>query len=115
MIPLILSGKLRALAVTSTKRLPALADIPTVAEAGFPGLQVSDWGAFMVRAGTPVAMINRLNASVRKIVTAPGAAEALAKFGAEPNPSSPEEMGQFLDAEMERWGKVARAANIKLE
>jgi tripartite-type tricarboxylate transporter receptor subunit TctC len=115
MIPHVRAGKLRALAVTSAKRLPALPDIPTVAEAGFPGLQVSDWGAFLVKAGTPRAIIDRLNASMQKVLSSPDAPTALAKFGAEPAPSSPEEMARHLDGEIERWGKVARAAKIQLQ
>lgn len=115
MIPHVQAGKLRALAVTSAKRLPALPDTPTVAEAGYPGLQVSDWGAFLAKAGTPGAIVDRLNASMRKVLAAPEAPAALAKFGAEAAPSTPEEMAQHLANELERWGKVARAANIKLE
>lgn len=115
MIPHVNAGKLRALAVTSTKRLPALPDTPTVAEAGFPGLQVSDWGAFLAKAGTPQSIVDRLNASMRSVLTAPDAAAALARFGAEAAPSTPEEMARHLDGELIRWGKVARSASIKLE
>lgn len=115
MIPHVQAGKLRALAVTSAKRLPALPDTPTVVEAGFPGLQVSDWGAFLAKAGTPRAIVDRLNAAVRKVLASPEAPAALAKFGAEAAPSTSEEMAQHLANELERWGKVARAANVKLE
>ncbi len=115
MIPHVNAGKLRALAVTSAHRLPALPNVPTVAEAGFPGLQVSDWGAFLVKAGTPRALVDRLNASMRKVLASPDAPLALAKFGAEPSASTPEELRQFLDGEINRWATVARAANIRLE
>jgi tripartite-type tricarboxylate transporter receptor subunit TctC len=114
-IPHVLSGKLRALAVTSPHRLSALPDIPTVIEAGFPRLQVSDWGMFLVKAGTDRSIIDRLNASVNAIMRASGTAATIAKFGAEPASSSVAEAGRFLEAELERWGKLARAANIKVE
>lgn len=114
-IPHVQSGKLRALAVTAPQRLPALPTVPTVIEAGYPRLQVSDWGMFLVKAGTPRALIDRLNASVNAVLRAPGAAEALVRFGAVPAPSSVEEAAGFLEAELERWGKVARAAGIKVE
>jgi tripartite-type tricarboxylate transporter receptor subunit TctC len=115
MIPHINSGRLRALAVTSPQRLGALPNVPTVIEAGFPGLQVSDWGALVVKAGTPRVIIDRLNASMKKVLLSPEAPAALAKFGAEPSPSTPEEMARLLDSEIDRWGKVARAAKIQLQ
>ncbi len=115
MVPQINAGKLRGIAVTSPKRLPALPDIPTVAEAGYPNLQVSDWGAFLVKAATPRPVIDRLNAAMQKVLNAPEAPAALQKFGAEPAPSTPEEMNRHLAAEIDRWAKVARTANIRLQ
>ena len=70
---------------------------------------------FLVKAGTPRSIIDRLNASVNGILRAPGAGDAVAKFGAEPAPSTVEEAGRFLESELERWGKVARAAKIKID
>ena len=115
MIPQIKGGKLRALAVTAPHRLPVIAEVPTVGEAGFPALQVSDWALFLVKAGTPAAVIERLSAATRKVITAPSAPEALAKFGAEPNYLGPEEARRFFDVEIDRWAKVARTGNIKLQ
>lgn len=114
-IPHIAAGKLRAIAVTAPKRLAALGNVPTVIEAGFPNLQVSDWGMLLVRTGTPQAVIDRLNASMRKALSAPTATDALAKFGAEPNPSTPEAARLFLDSEIGRWAKVARTGKLKIE
>jgi len=115
MIPHVRAGRLRPLAVTAPKRLPALSEVPTVAEAGFPGLQVSDWGAFLVKSGTPTPVVERLNAALVKVLSSPEAPEALAKFGAEPAPTSPAEAARFIASELERWAKVAKAASIKLE
>ncbi len=115
MIPHITAGKLRALAVTAPKRLAAIGTVPSVAEAGFPNLQVSDWGMMLVRTGTPQAVVNRLNAALRKVLSDPAAAAALSKFGAEPVSSTPEEARVFLDAEVARWAKVAREGKLRIE
>ncbi|MCC6474247.1 MAG: tripartite tricarboxylate transporter substrate binding protein [Burkholderiales bacterium] len=115
MIPHIAAGKLRALAVTGPKRVPALKGVPTIAEAGFPRLEVRDWQGFMVKAGTPRDIVDRLNASVRKVLAEPATPAALDKFGADPAPGTPEDMGRLLASEIERWGKVARAANIRIQ
>ncbi len=114
MIPHILAGKLRALAMTGNKRLSALKDVPTVAEAGFPNLEMRDWQGFVVPAGTPRDVIQKLNASIHTALSAPGAEAVLGKFGADPAPGTPEEFGRHLGSEVARWAKLAKAMNIRI-
>ena len=110
---LIAVGKLRALAVTSPQRLPALKDVPTVGEQGFPGLTVGDWGALMVKTGTSAAIIGQLNAAINKALEQPKVREAFARVAAEPVGGRPEVMGKLLADEVEKWGKVITTAGVK--
>lgn len=110
---LIADGKLRALAVTSPQRLPALQDVPTVAEQGHPGLTVGDWSGMMVKTGTPAAVIRRLNESVNKALQQTSVREAFARVAAEPVGGAPEVFTKVLKDDVEKWGKVIAAAGIK--
>jgi tripartite-type tricarboxylate transporter receptor subunit TctC len=109
------SGRLRALAVTTAKRIPQLPDVPTMQEAGVPGYQASVWLALLAPAGTPHDVVNRLNAEIAKLMNSPDVRKTLIDAGVEPDPSTPEAMTDYMSQEMARWGKVVKDAGIKLE
>jgi tripartite-type tricarboxylate transporter receptor subunit TctC len=113
-MPSIKSGRLRAIAVTSAKRIPSLPDLPTVAES-LPGYEAVSWGGVMAPAGTPPEVITRLNTEINRILRLPDVAEKLSSFGAQIVGSTPEEFAAYLKAEIAKWGKVARDNNIKLD
>lgn len=114
-MPNIKSGMVRPLAVTSAKRISSLPDLPTVAEAGVPGYEAVSWGGVMAPAGTPPAIIDRLNAEINRILQQPDVAEKLSSFGAEIVGSTPDEFAAYLKDEIVKWGKVARDNDIKLD
>ena len=95
-IDLIATGKLRAIAITGPARLPAMKDVPTVGEAGFPDLIIQDWFGILVKTGTPNAVIARLNDAINKALAKPRVRDAIAKMAAEPAGGTPDEFGQFL-------------------
>lgn len=113
--PHVQSGKLKALAVTTTKRLSAKPDLPTIAELGMPGFEAVSWGGVMVPANTPRPIVTRLNAEINRILKLPEFRERLAKVGAETAGGTPEEFQAYLAAETEKWARVAKTANIKVE
>jgi len=113
--PHVKSGKLKALAVTTTKRLAAKPDLPTIAELGMPGFEAVSWGGVMVPANTPRPIVIKLNAEINRILKLPEFRERLAKVGAETAGGTPEEFQAYLAAETEKWAKVAKTANIKVE
>ena len=113
-MPHIKSGRLRGIAVTSAKRLPSLPDLPTVAEA-LPGYEAVSWGGVMAPAGTSPSIITRLNAEINRILKMPDVAEKLQALGAEIVGSTPDEFAAYVKTEIEKWGKVARDNNIKLD
>jgi len=114
-VPHIRSGKLKVLAVTSSKRSGALPDAPTFIESGMAGFEVSGWFGIFVPAGTPRAIISRLNAELVKVLNMPDVREKLASQGGEAMTSTAEHFAQFMSAEHKRWSGVIRAANIKVE
>jgi tripartite-type tricarboxylate transporter receptor subunit TctC len=111
--PHIESGRVRALAVSGPKRLGVLPDIPTVAEAGVPNYAAMQWYGLVVPAGTPSAIIARLHLEATKALHTDEMKEKLAADGAEPVGSTPAEFGRLIKEELEKWTKVARAANIE--
>ena len=114
-LPLVRSGKLRALAVGSTQRISAIADIPTVAESGVPGFENVTWYGMFAPAKTPREIVNKLNAQVVRILAEPDMAQRLSSQGAEPRSSSPEDLAKFMRVEFERWAKVIKSAGVKVE
>jgi tripartite-type tricarboxylate transporter receptor subunit TctC len=114
-LPHIKSGKLRALAVTSPKRSAALPDVPTVAEAGLPGYDSTQWYGVLAPAGTQREIVARLHGAIARALRDEEVGRRLAADGAEPVGSSPEEFTAFIKSETEKWAKVARAAGIKAE
>jgi len=109
------SGKLRALAVTSAKRSNALPQTPTVAESGIAGYELSPWYGILAPAGTPADVVARLNATIGKAMGTADMGDKLAAIGAEPESATPEQYGARIRADVEKWTKVIRAANIKPE
>jgi tripartite-type tricarboxylate transporter receptor subunit TctC len=116
--PHIDSGKLRAIAVSSAKRLPSLPNVPTVAESGVPGLadyEVTSWQAIFAPAGTPKAIVDRLHAEIAKIMKEPEIQDRIAKLGMQGADMTIEQIAAFQKAEVTKWAAVIKAANIKLE
>lgn len=113
--PQVAAGKVRALAVTTEKRSSVAPDLPTLAEAGYPGFDVSSWQGIVVPAGTPRPIIDKLHGVLVKILAEPGVKAQFARQGAEAAPSSPQNFGGYIAAEITRWKKVADDAGIKPE
>ncbi|HVR54691.1 MAG TPA: tripartite tricarboxylate transporter substrate binding protein [Pseudorhodoferax sp.] len=114
-ISFIKAGKLRALAVSSTKRMPALPDVPTVAESGYAGFDTSDWKMLVAPAGTPAAIVVRLQAEVAKALARTDTIATLLAEGSTPVGGTSQEAAALLKTEQQRWGTVVRAGNIKLD
>jgi tripartite-type tricarboxylate transporter receptor subunit TctC len=113
-IDLIKTGKLRALAVTAPSRVPLLAEVPTIVEAGFPSLVIEDWTGFAVKRGTPKGIITRLNAAINKALATPAVRDAFARLGAEAAGGSPDQYGDLVKQQLAHWNKVVTDANIKV-
>lgn len=103
-------GKLRALAVSTPARSPALPDVPTIAEAGFPGGEFNFWVGMLAPARTPREIVNRLNAEVTRALQLPEVRQRLANLGAEPMPMTPEKYDAFIQQQYDELGRVMRAA-----
>jgi tripartite-type tricarboxylate transporter receptor subunit TctC len=114
-VPQASGGKLRALAVTSPRRVPALPEVPTLVETGFPGVEASSWYGVLAPAGTPRAVVAKLNAEIVKAVASADFRDTLAAQGQEAMSSTPDEFRAFIRAELDKWTRVVRTAGIKLE
>lgn len=112
-LPHVRSGRLRALAVSSPQRIPALPDVPTVAESGYPGFEADQWYGVVAPAGTPAAVVSRLNAEINKALALPDVAQQLAVEGALPTPGTPQAFGDLIRREIPRWAEVVKAGNVK--
>jgi len=110
---LVQDGKLRALAVTSSKRLEAIPELPTIAESGLPGYELTAWVGVYVRTRTPPEIIAKLNALVTAFVNSPEARNYLATIGATPFPSTPRELGAFQETDTKRWAEIVETAKIE--
>src|SRR6185503_11604557 len=113
--PLIEAGKLRALAVSGPKRVAALPDVPTVAEAGVPGYSALQWYGLLAPAGTPQEIIDKLQAAVAEALRASDVRERLAQDSAEPVGSRSADFAALIKSDMEKWSRIAKAANIQAE
>ncbi|MFT4267766.1 MAG: tripartite tricarboxylate transporter substrate binding protein [Xenophilus sp.] len=113
---LVKEGKLRAIAVSSAKRVSAAPDIPTIAESGLPGYELVAWETIQAAAGTPPEIVNKLNATIRQIITTPDFRDKLIGLGIEPDSGkTPAEVGKFVHAEAEKFAKVIKDRGIKPE
>ncbi|MEI2415581.1 tripartite tricarboxylate transporter substrate binding protein [Orrella sp. JC864] len=113
--PHVQSGKLRALAVTTAERSETAPDLPTMAESGFPQFNVSSWFGLIAPRNTPPEVIKTLNESARKALARPEVKKRLADLGAVAQDTTPEQFGQFIQEEVEQWGKVVKASGARVE
>ncbi len=114
-VPQMKAGRIRGFAVSTLKRSATVPDMPTVAEAGLAGFDASAWNGVIIPAGTPRSIIVQLQDEVLKALKAPDILERIAALGFEPAPMNAQEFGEFLKAELAKWAKVARDANVKAE
>ena len=112
-IPHVRAGKLRALAVTTTKRSPAAPEVPTMMEGGVPGFDISNWFAYFVPAGTPSDVISRLNAEINRGLKLPDVREKLGNVGAEAVGTSSDELARFVRVESEKFARLIKASGAK--
>lgn len=115
LLPHVQTGKLRLLAVAGNRRTPLLPNVPTIAEAALPGFALGNWSGMLAPSGTPRPIIDRLNAEIVKALRDPQVRDRLAPQGIEVIPSTPEEFQALMKADMVKWAKVIKDANIKLE
>jgi len=114
-LPQARAGRVRALAVTSAQRSPAAPEVPTMAESGVSGCEISEWNALLAPAGTPPAIVERLHAEVVKVLRDGEIKAKFADLGADAVGSTPAELAAFLRGEMAKWAEVVKAANVKIE
>jgi tripartite-type tricarboxylate transporter receptor subunit TctC len=114
-IPYHRAGKVRILAVTAKKRSPALPDVPTLAEVGVPGIDVSQWLSLAAPAKTPMQIVARLNAEVAKILAAPATREKLESIGFEVTPGTAQELAAMYRDDMTRWGPLVKELKLELD
>ena len=114
-LPQLQAGRLKVLGVSGTTRYPPLPDVPTVNESGLPGFDALNWYPMMAPAGMPKELIARLNTEAVKALNAPDVRDKLMAQGLIPAPMSPEQLGQFIREDYERWARVIKAANVKLD
>ena len=113
--PQVQAGRLRALAVTSAKRFPLLPDLPTIAESGYPKFESLAWNGVLVPAGTPRAVIARLNSEIDAILKLPDVVQKLNAAGFDLIGGTPEEFGALIKAESEKWAPVIKSAGVKID
>lgn len=114
-IPHVRAGKLRAVAISSAKRNPALPDVATFAEQGFPNVQDYTWVGFFAPAGTPAAAVQRLNDAVNQAIKSPEVLERLASLAFEPIGGTPEQFAQYVKEEVVKWGKVVKETGARVD
>ncbi|MFO0441138.1 MAG: tripartite tricarboxylate transporter substrate binding protein [Betaproteobacteria bacterium] len=109
------AGRLRAIAVSTTKRVSSMPQVPTVSESGVPGFDAGVWYAMLAPRGTPRDIVNRLNEEFRKVLADPGIREFLTKSGVDPEGGTPEELAKYLRSEITKWARVIKEANIRMD
>ena len=113
--PIVRGGRVRGLAVTTAQRVPSAPELPTIAESGLPGFEVSAWDGVLAPAGTPAPIIERLNAAIREALNEPQVNDALRAAGAQPIPGSPADFARHIAESTERWGKVVRQSGARVD
>ncbi len=112
-VPLVKSGRLKGIAVTTTKRVPAMKDLPTIAEAGVPGYEVQAWNGIVAPAGTPKEIVAKLNRAIVEIVATKEFRDRISAQGFEPESSSPEEFAELIQRDILKWAKVIKDSGAK--
>jgi tripartite-type tricarboxylate transporter receptor subunit TctC len=115
LLPLIRDGKVRALGAMSAKRFADLPDVPTMAEAGLPDRTMTVWNGVVAPAGTPDAVVTRLNAAINDGLRSPEIKATLARFGSEPLMGSPQDFADFIAAEARKWAEIVKLAGVKVD
>ena len=113
--PLVKGGKLKLLAVSSPRRVGAIPDVPTIAESGLPGFETGSWQGVVAPPGTPREIVARLNAEIGRILAMPEMRDKLGNQGADVRTNSPDEFAAFIRTEKDRWAKVVKEADVKIE
>ena len=114
-VPYIKANRVRALGVTTAKRSRSMPELPTIAESGVPGFEASTWHGVLVPAGTPAAIIDRLNAEINRMLQQPDVRERLAALGAEIVGGTPKEFADHIQREIPKWAKVVKSIGVQLE
>ena len=114
-LPQVKAGRLKALATTGAKRSKVAPDLPTIAESGFPGFNVTSWYALLVPAGTPAAIVKRMNDAIAKVLELPDVQQAMARQGLDPQHSTPQELATRIRQETAQWAAVIKEQGIKTE
>jgi tripartite-type tricarboxylate transporter receptor subunit TctC len=109
------SGKLKALAVTTSKRMEQLPDVPTMIESGLPGYEAATWFGFVVRSGTPPDIVTQINQAFNNAISSPAVKERMGAFGIQLLGGSPEDFGKYIRSEMDKWGNVIQKSGMKAE
>jgi tripartite-type tricarboxylate transporter receptor subunit TctC len=112
---LVKAGKLRAIAVSTLKRSPAMPEVPTVAESGLKGFEVAVWQGILAPAGTPKPVIDTFNAAIVAVLTRPDMKERMAAYGAEVIASTPQEFAQYMKADLVKWAKVVKTSGARVD
>jgi len=114
-LPHIKAGKLRGLAVTTASRSPLAPELPTMAESGLPGFELSTWFAFFAPAGTPRTIVDKIAGDMRRVLTQPDMQQRLAAIGVDVKASSPDELAAFQRTELAKWGKIIKDSGAKVD
>jgi len=114
-LPHVKSNKMTALGVASLQRMAAAPDLPTIAESGLPGFDVTSWYGIVAPAGTPMEIVNLLQTAIASVLAQPDAREKLAGLGAEAMGNTPAEFATMIRSEAAKWGKIVKDANIRVE
>ncbi len=114
-VPFVKGGQLRALGVSTVKRIGALPDVPTIAEAGVPGYEAVGWNGLVAPAGTPAAIVDKLNGAFGKILRMPAVASYLSGQGADPDPGTAAEFAAYIKSEIVKWAKVVKDSGARID
>ncbi|MGH6770019.1 MAG: Bug family tripartite tricarboxylate transporter substrate binding protein [Xanthobacteraceae bacterium] len=114
LVPLVKAGKIKAISVWSPKRYANLPDVPTMIESGFPGLALGYWAGMFAPAGTPAAIVNKLNAAINAGLNSPEVKARLAKRGLEGRPGTPKDFAAFIASEQPRWAEIVRVSGVQV-